>query len=57
MDHDGILCELVEVWYRANQDGGAGSDGYQLCRANWVEYRQQRVGIVSDGLNLGCVRI
>lgn len=48
MEHDGILCELVEVWYRLYEDGGSGGDAGELARANGLEYREERVRILTD---------
>jgi hypothetical protein len=52
MDDNWVVGKLVEVWYRRDEYGGGGCDGGEFSGADWGENREQRVGILSHGLNL-----
>lgn len=52
MDDHGQICQTVEMRDRGDEDGGAGGDGDELAIADGCEDGEERVGIVSDGLDL-----
>ena len=47
MDDDGVLGELIEVWNGRNEDSRCGSSRDELARAEGLEGREERIGIVS----------
>lgn len=52
MDDDWVVGESVEMWYGLHKDGRCGGDGSEFSGANWCESREQRVGVMSDCLDL-----
>ena len=38
VEDDWVLGELVEMWYRLDEDGGVGSYAGELTRANRLEH-------------------
>ena len=57
MEDNGILCELVEVGDRREEDVGGGSGGNELAGTDRGESREERVGIMPHGLDLVFVSI
>ena len=55
VEDDGVLCELVEVWYRLHQDRGGGGDTGELTSTDGLENRKKRVGILANREDLDVV--
>lgn len=52
MDDNGVIRKLVEMGDGGDEGAGGSGDGDELSGPGRVVGRQERVGILTDGLNL-----
>lgn len=48
MEDDRVLCKLVEVRYRLNEDRGCGGYAGDSARADGLEDGEERISILAD---------